>query len=39
VTIAKSASSHIQQKLAATTNRRFEMKIAIGENQFRFRRG
>lgn len=39
VTIAKSASSHIQQKLAAITIRRFEMKIAIGENQFVLRRG
>jgi hypothetical protein len=41
VTIANSSSSHIQQKVAATTIRRFEMKTedAIAENQFGFRRG
>jgi hypothetical protein len=41
VTIANSSSSQIQKKIAATTIRRFEMKIedAIGENQFGFRRG
>ena len=41
VTIAQSASSHIQQKIAATTIRKFEVKIedAIWENQFGFGRG
>jgi len=40
VTIAQSAFSHIQQKIAATTIG-YEMKIevAIGENQFGLRRG
>jgi hypothetical protein len=41
VTIAQSASLHIEQKTAAIKTRRFEMKIedAVGENQFGFRRG